>query len=64
MEKEDLRKRNVMIYGILVLGSISFVSMLMSYNDTRFFNISLAILIIAITSFMVNVLYLLSEKRK
>ncbi len=53
-----------MTYGILVLGGISFASMLMSINDTRFFNISLAILIIAITSFMVNVLYLLSEKRK
>jgi|MudIll2142460700_1097286.scaffolds.fasta_scaffold865880_2 hypothetical protein len=64
MEKEEMRKRNVMTYGILVLGSISFASMLMSINDTRFFNISLAILIIAITSFMVNVLYLLSEKRK
>ena len=64
MEKEEMRKRNVMTYGILVLGSISFASMLMSINDTRFFNISLAILIIAITSFMMNVLYLLSEKRK
>jgi hypothetical protein len=64
MEKEEMRKRNVMTYGILVLGSISFASMLMSINDARFFNISLAILIIAITSFMVNVLYLLSEKRK
>ena len=64
MEKEEMRKRNVMTYGILVLGSISFVSMLMSLNDTRFFNLSLAILIITITSFMINVLYLLSEKRK
>ncbi len=64
MEKEEMRKRNVITYGILVLGSISFASMLMSINDTRFFNISLAILIIAVTSFMVNVLYLLSEKRK
>jgi hypothetical protein len=64
MEKEEMRKRNVMTYGILVLGSISFASMLMSINDARFFNISLALLIIAITSFMVNVLYLLSEKRK
>jgi hypothetical protein len=64
MEKEEMRKRNVMTYGILVLGSISFASMLISINDTRFFNISLAILIIAITSFMMNVLYLLSEKRK
>jgi hypothetical protein len=64
MEKEEMRKRNVMTYGILVLGSISFASMLMSINDARFFNISLAILIITITSFMVNVLYLLSEKRK
>jgi hypothetical protein len=64
MEKEEMRKRNVMTYGILVLGSISFASMLMSINDARFFNISLAILIIVITSFMGNVLYLLSEKRK
>jgi hypothetical protein len=53
-----------MIYGLLFLGSVSFVSMLYSLNDTRFFTISLAILIIAITSFMMNVLYLLSESNK
>jgi len=64
MEKGEKRKRQVMIYGILFLGSISFVSMLYSINDTRFFNVSLAILIIAITSFMINVLYLLSESNK
>ncbi len=64
MEKEEKRKRQVMIFGILLLGSVSFASMLYSINDTRFFNISLAILIIAITSFMINVLYLLSESNK
>lgn len=64
MEKGEMRKRQVMIYGLLFLGSVSFVSMLYSLNDTRFFTISLAILIIAITSFMMNVLYLLSESNK
>jgi hypothetical protein len=64
MEKGEKRKRQVMTYGILLLGSVSFASMLYSINDTRFFNVSLAILIIAITSFMINVLYLLSESNK
>ena len=64
MEIGEKRKKQVMIYGILLLGSFSFVSMLYSINNSRFFNISLAILIIAITSFMMNVLYFLSESNK
>jgi len=64
MEKGEKRKRQVMVFGILIIGSISFASMLYSINDVRFFNISLAILIIAFTSFMCNVLYLLSESNK
>ena len=60
----EKRKKQVMIYGILLLGSVSFASMLYSINDSRFFNISLAILIIAITSFMINVLSFLSESNK
>jgi len=64
MEIGEKGKRQVMIYGILLLGSVSFASMLYSINDARFFNVSLAILIIAITSFMMNVLYLLSESNK
>jgi len=64
MEMDEKRKKQVMIYGILLLGSVSFASMLYSINDSRFFNISLAILIIAITSFMINVLYFLSESNK
>jgi|GEM_PF-4334153 len=64
MEKGEHQKRQVMIYGILFFGSISFLSMLYSLNDARFFNISLAFLIIALTSFMINTLYLLSESNK
>jgi hypothetical protein len=64
MEKKEGMKKQVPIYAILFLGSVSFVSMLYSIKDARFFNISLAILIIALTSFMINVLYLLSESNK
>lgn len=64
MEKEDKLKRQVSIYAILFLGSVSFITMLYSLNDARLFNISLAILIFTITVFMANVLYLLSESNK
>lgn len=64
MEKKDTLKKQVSIYAILFLGSASFVLMLYSVRDSRFFSISLAVLIIAITSFMINVLYLLSESNK
>lgn len=64
MEKEEIKKRQIMIYGILLLGSFSFVSMLYSLNDNRFFNISLAILILTLTGFMIDVLYFLSENLK
>lgn len=64
MEKEEIKKRQIMIYGILLLGSFSFVSMLYSLNDNRFFNISLAILILTLTGFMIDVLYFLSKNLK
>jgi hypothetical protein len=64
MEIGEKRKKQIMIYEILLLGSFSFASMLYSINDSRFFNISLAILIIAITGFMIDVLYFLSESNK
>ena len=64
MEKKEGMKRQVSMYAILFLGSVSFISMLYSLNDARYFNISLAILIFTLTCFMVNVLYLLSESNK
>jgi hypothetical protein len=64
MEINETQKKQIMITGILFLGSFSFVSMLYSLNDNRFFNISLAILIFALTAFMIDVLYLLSESKK
>jgi hypothetical protein len=64
MEIKESQKRQIMITAILFVGSVSFVSMLYSLRDTRFFTVSLALLIFALTAFMIDVLYLLSEFKK
>jgi hypothetical protein len=64
MEIKESQKRQIMITAILFVGSVSFVSMLYSLRDTRFFTVSLALLIFALTAFMIDVLYLLSESKK
>jgi hypothetical protein len=64
MEIKESQKRQIMITAILFVGSVSFVSMVYSLRDTRFFTVSLALLIFALTAFMIDVLYLLSESKK